>query len=134
MSIKAEGFDKARVILAGLYKFGEEEPFNQAVLALNDEMMFLYNDHAPDVVSGDEWIYNIKERFLLNDVETVIDETLLKRPELSGLNRLAILIAGEEDPHYFYYYTENVKEVKNFLAALKHFGVETTSRKVKVEM
>ena len=58
MNVIAEDLEKARALLPGLFKFQEGEPFSQAVLAVNEEMVFVYNDHAPDFKDGNNQYTN----------------------------------------------------------------------------
>ena len=48
MNVNAEDLEKACALLPGLFKFLEDGQFFQAVLAVNAENLYVYNDHAPD--------------------------------------------------------------------------------------
>ena len=126
MNVNAEDFEKARALLPGLFKFADETPFTQAVLAVNPEMLYVYDDHAPDFKDGDNLQYRVKMRFPHDSLDTIIHEKIYKQPDLAGLNRLSIMTKAE-DVFYFYYYKKDKKAINNFIAALKHFkySVET---------
>ena len=132
MNIFAEDIEKARAFLPGLFKFEGDNQFKQALLAVNETDIFIYNDHAPDTIVGDDWSYNIKVRFSLDQIKQVANEIIVKQPDLEGLNRLAIQIAGEKEPLYFYYYIENKKASNNFMAGLKFYGVPIQNRRVEL--
>ena len=132
MNINAEELDKALAVLPGLFKFNEEEPFSQAILAISEEALFVYNDHAPDQVSGDTFTYRVKVKIPLNSIDTIVEEQIIKQPELAGLDRLGILLRGETNTIYFYYFNEDKKSIKSFLSYLKRLKVSSVSRKVKL--
>ena len=132
MRINAEDFEKARALIPGFFRFNYEEPFSQALLALNEDMLFIYDDHAPDLVVEDTITYMVKARIPLSSIEMVVDETILKQPELAGLDRLCILLNDQTDGLYFYYFNEDTKTHKNFIAGLKHYKVTVQSRKIKL--
>ena len=131
MNVRAEDLEKARALLPGLFKFNEGERFSQAVLALNEDLLFIYNDHAPDQVMGEDAFYSVRYRFPKEMINTIVDEKLIKQPDLAGLNRLAIFTI-EEETYYFYYFSDNRKAVNNFIAGLKHYGYEIVSRKISL--
>ena len=135
MKINAEDLEKARALMPGLFRFNEDQPFSQALLALNETELFIYDDHAPDEIRGeakDEFVYSVKLRIPLNTIETVVDEKIIKQPELAGLDRLAILLDGTAQTYYFYYFNEDTKTSKNFIAGLKHYKVVVGTRKIKL--
>ena len=131
MNIHAEDIEKARAFLPGLFKFDEEGLFKQALLALSEDTLFIYNDNAPDTTFDEDWNYSVKLRIPLEDVKQVTNELIYKHPDLEGLNRLAIAVVGE-DPLYFYYYADDKKSSNNFLAGLKYYGVEVSDRRVEL--
>ena len=132
MKVNAEDLEKARAFLPGLFKFQDEEPFSQAVLAVNEEMLFIYNDHAPDYKEGDNLQYRVKLRFPKGSIDTIFHEKIVKQPDLKGLSRLSIM-TRDEDVFYFYYFEQDKALIKNFVAALKHFHytVETNKTNLK---
>ena len=132
MNVIAEDLEKARALLPGLFKFQEGEPFSQAVLAVNEEMVFVYNDHAPDFKDGNNLQYRVRLRFPKGSIDTIFNERIVKQPDLAGLSRLSIM-TRDEDVFYFYYFNQDKGMVKNFIAALKHFhySVETTKTNLK---
>ena len=135
MKINAEDLEKARALMPGLFRFNNEMPFSQAVLALNEQELFIYDDHAPDAIQGeanDELVYKVKVRIPLNTIETVVDEKIVNQPELAGLDRLSILLAGSPETYFFYYFNEDKKTSNNFIAGLKHYKVAVQSRKIKL--
>ena len=133
-NIFAEDIEKGRAFLPGLFKFNEDELFNQALLAINDDLLFIYNDHAPDSVLGDDWTYSIKKRFFLKEIKMVVNEVIIKNKDLEGLNRLAIVMTDSKTPHYFYYFNQDKANSKNFIAGLKHYGVSVQTRKVDLSI
>ena len=132
MNVIAEDLEKARALLPGLFKFQDSEPFSQAVLAVNEEMLFVYNDHAPDFKEGNNLQYRVRIRFPKASIDTIFNEKIVKQPDLKGLNRLSIM-TRDEDAFYFYYFEQDKALVKNFVAALKHFhySVETNKTNLK---
>ena len=131
MKIRAEDIEKARALLPGLFKFNEGERFSQAILALNEDMLFIYGDHAPDYADAEEKVYHVKMRFPKENVNTVVDEKLIKQPELAAVDRIAIL-ASNNETYYFYYFNDNKKAVSNFIAGLKHYGYSFQSHKINM--
>ena len=132
MNIVAEDIEKARAFLPGLFKFDENEPFKQALIALNDAYIFIYNDNAPDAINGDDWNYSVKYRFPLSDIKMVVNEKISKQPLLEGLFRLAIHTQKIKDPFYFYYYNNDKKTYSNFIAGLKFFGVTVETHHIEL--
>ena len=132
MNVNAEDFEKARALLPGLFKFKDGEPFSQALLAVNEEMLFVYNDHAPDSVYGENLEYSVRLRFPKGSIDTIINEKIYKQPELKGLNRLTIM-TRDEDVFYFYYFNKDKGMIKNFIAALKHFHYSTETNKTNLK-
>lgn len=133
MKIRAEDMEKARALLPGLFKFDESERFSQAILALGEDELFIYCDHAPDYVDSEEKVYHVKMRFPKNNIATVVDEKLMKQPELAALDRIAIL-ASNKETYYFYYFNDKNKVVSNFIAGLKHYGYPFQSHKVDMSV
>ena len=132
MNIFAEDLEKGRAFLPGLFKFDEDQPFKQALLVINETALFVYNDHEPDAIVEDDWNYNVKLRVSLDEIKDVTNEIILKQPDLEGLNRLAINVAGEKEPLYFYYFIGNKKVANNFMAGLKYYGVPIQNRRVEL--
>ena len=132
MSIKAEDFEKVQYLIAGLYKFDEEQPFAQAVLGLTDDELLIYNDHCPDRIEGDAKIYQVRRRIPLESIDVAVDEKIVKRPELAGLNRLTFVFMSEEPDAHFFYYLENDRAVKDFLKALRRSKVSVVDNKLKL--
>ena len=134
MKINAEDFEKAHALMPGLFRFNKDQPFSQAVLALNEEMLFIYDDHAPDAVdtATETLTYRVKVHIPLNTVEMVVNEHILKQPELAGLDRLGILLIGQTETIYFYYFNEDTKTFKNFISGLKHYKIVVQNRKIKL--
>lgn len=130
MSIKAEEFEKVISFIPGLYKFNEAQLFSQAILALTDKELLFYNDHAPDKVEGDVKSYIIKRRIPLDEIDVVVDEKIVKRPELTGLNRLTIVFLNDQEDCHFFYFLENIKAVKEFLKSLKRSRISIVESKV----
>ena len=133
MKIRAEDMEKARALLPGLFKFDESERFSQAILALGEDELFIYCDHAPDYADAEEKVYHVKMRFPKNNISTVVDEKLMKQPELAALDRIAIL-ASNKETYYFYYFNDKNKVVSNFIAGLKHYGYPFQSHKVDMSV
>ena len=133
-NIFAEDIEKGRAFLPGLFKFNEEELFNQALMAINEDMIFIYNDHAPESILGDDWTYSVRRRFFLRDIKMVVNEVIIKNKDLEGLNRLAIVMQGSKTAQYFYYFNQDKDNYKNFIAGLKHYGVSVQSRKVDLSI
>jgi len=131
MKVNAEDLEKARAFLPGLFKFQDEEPFSQAVLAVNEEMLFIYNDHAPDYKEGDNLQYRVKLRFPKGSIDTIFHEKIVKQPDLKGLNRLSIM-TRDEDVFYFYYFNDDKAFINNFIAALKHFHYSVETNKTNL--
>ena len=132
MSIKAEDFEKVQCLIAGLYKFDEEQPFSQALLGLTDQDLLIYNDHAPDRIEGDANVYLVRKRIPLENIDVAVDEKIVKRPELAGLNRLTFVFVTDEQDDHFFYYVENDREVKDFLKTLKRSKVSVVENKLKL--
>ena len=133
-NIFAEDIEKGRAFLPGLFKFNEEELFNQALMAINEDMIFIYNDHAPESILGDDWAYSVRRRFFLREIKMVVNEVIIKNKDLEGLNRLAIVMQGSKTAQYFYYFNQDKDNYKNFIAGLKHYGVSVQSRKVDLSI
>ena len=133
-NIFAEDIEKGRAFLPGLFKFNEDELFNQALLALGEDVLYVYNDHQPDNINGEDWHYNVKKRFFINEIKLVVNEVIQNNKDLEGLNRLVIAMQGFKTPYYFYYFTQDKANCKNFIAGLKHYGIAVQSRKVDLSI
>ena len=131
MNVRAEDLEKACALLPGLFKFYEDGPFYQAVLAVNEEMLYLYNDHAPDGVNGDEFLYKVKLRFPRDSIDTIFNEIIYRQPDLKGLNRLSIM-TREEDVYYFYYYSKDKRAANHFLSTLKKMRYSIEAHKTNL--
>ena len=127
MNVHAEDLEKALALLPGLFKFYEDGQFFQAVLAVNEESLYLYNDHAPDNKNGNDLQYKVKLRIPHETVDAVLNEKIYKQPDLAGLSRLSIM-TREEDVYYFYYFDKDKKAINSFVSTLKKlkYSVETT--------
>lgn len=133
-NIFAEDIEKGRAFLPGLFKFNEGELFNQALMAVEESTLFIYNDHAPDSVLGDDWTYSVKKRFFLNEIKMIVNEVIIKNKDLEGLNRLAIVMKDTKETFYFYYFNQDKDNSKNFIAGLKHYGLSVQTRKVDLSI
>ena len=133
-NIFAEDIEKGRAFLPGLFKFNEGEQFNQALMAIEEKMLFIYNDHAPDSIEGEDWNYSVKKRFFFDEIKMVVNEVIINNKDLEGLNRLAIVVQGSKTTHYFYYFNQDKDNSKNFIAGLKHYGVTVQTRKVDLSI
>jgi len=133
-NIFAEDIEKGRAFLPGLFKFNEDELFNQALMAIEENTLFIYNDHAPDSVIGEDWTYAVKKRFFLKEIKMIVNEVIINNKDLEGLNRLAIVIQGSKTALYFYYFNQDKDNSKNFIAGLKHYGVNVQTRKVDLSI
>ena len=131
MNVNAEELDKADALLPGLFKFDDFESFSQAVIAVNEQFIYLYDDHAPSEINGDNYFYKVKRRFSLDSISSILDEKINKQPDLAGLGRIGIMV-GEDEPQYFYYQLSNKKMAQNFLKCLKRYGLTIDSRKVSL--
>ena len=78
MNVIAEDLEKACALLPGLFKFYEDGQFFQAVLAVNAECLYIYNDHAPDFKDGDNLQYKVKVRFPHESLDTIFNEKIYK--------------------------------------------------------
>ena len=133
-NIFAEDIEKGRAFLPGLFRFNEGELFNQALLAIDEEKLFIYNDHAPDSVLGDDWTYSVKRRFFLPEIKMIVNEVIVNNKDLEGLNRFAIVMQGSKTAQYFYYFKEDRDNYKNFIAGMKHYGLTVQTRKVDLSI
>ena len=131
MNVVAEGLEKARALMPGLFKFYEDGPFFQAVLAANEEMLYVYNDHAPDMVNGDSLNYQVKVRFPKESIDTIFNEIIYKQPDLKGLNRLSIM-TRDENVYFFYYFSKDKKAIGHFISSLKHLRYSVESHKTNL--
>ena len=130
MSIRAEDFDKVQSLIPGLYKFNEEQPFSQALLALTEDALLIYDDHSPDKIEGNVKSYLVKRRFPLENIDVVVDEKIVKRPEITGLNRLSFVFLSDDNDDHFFYFLENSREVKDFLKSLRRLKISVVDSKV----
>ena len=128
MNINIEEYKSAKAFLPGLFKFFEDGLFSQAILAVTSNEFLFYDDHAPDVVSGDSLTYKIKLRLKFDDFETIVDEKIINNKDMSGLGRLNFV--REEDNILFYYFEDDKKMLKTFLSVLKASGLSIQNRKV----
>ena len=134
MSIFAEEIEKAIAFLPGLFKFEEDGLFSQAVLALTPECLLIYNDNAPDEVSGEDWTYKVKDTIPFNMIEMVTHESIeSKRNSKDIKSRLIVKIKGEEAGKYrFYYQNDKRSFAVNFMAGLKHYAIKTKNIKTRL--
>ena len=141
MSIFAEEVENGIAFLPGLYKFGKEDLFSQAVLMLTKEEILIFNDNLPDSVDGADWTYNAKERISFENIELVTNELTITKRRLSvGTNRIIITLKKDESedleeekkPLSFFYYIDKNKVAANFLAGLKRCGVKTKTTENKL--
>ena len=128
MNINIEEYNNCQAFLPGLFKFLENGLFSQAILALSDKELLIYDDHAPDVVADKSLTYKVKARFPLDDFDAVVDEKIINNKDMAGLGRLNFI--RDEDNIMFYYFVDDKKMLKEFLSALKYHGLPAQSRKI----
>ena len=128
MNINIEEYKSCQAFLPGLFKFMENGLFSQAILAITEKELIIYDDHAPDIVSGETLTYKIKFRLSFDNVATVVDEKIINNKDMSGLGRLNFV--RDEDNILFYYFVDDKRLLKNFLSALKASGLSIQTRKV----
>ena len=133
MSIIVEDVENGIAFLPGLFKFGVEDIFSQAVLMLTKEELIIFNDSAPDSVDGADWSYNAKERISFENIELVTNELIItKRPLAVSTNKIIINLKKDESedleeekkPLNYFYYTDDNKVAANLMAGLKRCGVK----------
>ena len=133
MNINIEEYKSCESFLPGLYKFLENGLFSQAILAVTDKDILIYDDHAPDVVSGDTFTYKVKFRVSLKSIETIVNEKIIGNKDMNGLSRLVFVYDSdnEEDTEAtFYYFLDDKKLLAQMLTSLKARGLSIQSRKV----
>ena len=135
MSIYAEDIDKAIAFLSCLFRFEEDGPFVQTVLAMTKEEVLIYNDNAPDKQEGADWSYKVKIRFPLQFIELATNEVIESRRKINvKTNRLTLNVKeGEEKKVYdFFYYDDSRSYAYNIIAGLKKFSVKAKNIKTKL--
>ena len=135
MSIYAEDIDKAIAFLSCLYRFEEDGPFVQTVLAMTKEEVLIYNDNAPDKQEGADWSYKVKIRFPLQFIELATNEVIESRRKINvKTNRLTLNVKeGEEKKVYdFFYYDDSRSYAYNIIAGLKKYSVKAKNIKTKL--
>lgn len=134
MNINIEEYKSCQAFLPGLYKFLENGLFSQAILAITQKDILIYDDHAPDVVAGDAFTYKIKYRLPLQKVETVVNERIINNKDMNGLARLVFVIdtdnEDEDSEAIFYYFIDDKKLLGGMLDCLKGSGLSIQNRKV----
>ena len=133
MNISIEEYKTCQAFLPGLYKFLENSLFSQAILAITDKELLIFDDHAPDIVSGDTLTYKIKCRIPLEKIETIVNERIINNKDMNGLSRLVFVLEeeNEEDNEKIFYYFIDDKKLFNEMAnSLKAHGLSLQSRKV----
>ena len=132
MKTTIEEFEKAEVVIPGLFQFAAEAKFMQAALAATKEGLIIYNDHAPDEKKGDELIYHPKMHVPMDNILLVLNDKLIENTDLGGLGRLGIIQKNDIDSFYFYYFKEDKKRVKRFCKFMKGFKIKTKNREVDI--
>ena len=135
MSIYAEDIDSAIGFLPGLFKFEPDGLFEQAVLAITSSEVLIYNDNAPDEVSGADWSYKVKLRIPFELIMEVTHELIIsKRKNAGETNRLVIEVKGETSPIFynFYYYKNKSDFALNLMAGFKRFKIKRKTVKTKL--
>ena len=130
MNVIAEDLEKACALMPGLFKFYEDGQFFQAVLAVNAENLYIYNDHAPDNKTADAVSYKVKVRIPYESIYAIVNERIINNNDMSGLSRLHIMFDKKDTGMFFYYFLEDKKPLKFFLAILKQNGFPVQNRKV----
>ena len=134
MNINIEEYKSCQDFLPGLFKFLENGLFSQAILAITEKEILIFDDHAPDIVSGDTLTYKIKRRFFIDKVEAVVNEKIINNKDMNGLSRLVFVREveneDEDDEVIFYYFLDDKKLLKDFLNSLQKRGLAIQSRKV----
>ena len=130
MNINIEGYNSVAAFLPGLYKFAPDALFMQASLAVTDDALLIYNDHAPDQKINDVLTYKIQAKIPFTDIDTIVNELIINNKDIEGLGRLNILLEKGKGNLYFYYFIDDKKPLKFFLDILKRNGFRVSSRKV----
>ena len=135
MNINIEEYKSCQAFLPGLYKFLENSLFSQAILAITEKEILIFDDHAPDIVSGNTLTYKIKKRFVIDKVEAVVNEKIINNKDMNGLSRLVFVreeVENEEedDEVIFYYFVDDKKLLKGFIDYLQKRGLSIQNRKV----
>lgn len=134
MNINIEEYKNCQAFLPGLYKFLENSLFSQAILAITDKEILIFDDHAPDVVSGDTLTYKVKLRIPLQKIEAIINERIFNNKDMSGLSRFVFVRdvdnEDQDDEITFYYFLDDKKLLKEFLDNLRAHSFTVQNRKV----
>ena len=135
MNINIEEYKSCQAFLPGLYKFLENSLFSQAILAITDKELLIFDDHAPDIVSGDTLTYKIKYRLSLQKIETIVNERIINNKDMNGLSRLVFVLDDENEEDnvkMFYYFIDDKKLLGEMLNSFKTHGFIVQNRKVDI--
>ena len=130
MNINIEEYNSVAAFLPGLYKFQEDGMFFQAMMGASDKALLIYNDHAPDNKTADVVSYKVKVRIPYESIYAIVNERIINNNDMSGLSRLHIMFDKKDTGMFFYYFLEDKKPLKFFLAILKQNGFPVQNRKV----
>ena len=133
MKINLDEYDKVLALISGLFKFEENSPFSQAALAVTEDEFFVYDDHRPTDRNGGAYHYVIKKRFDIDDYRFVLDERLIKNPDLEPYGRLYFYGEDADDSFEFYYLISDRKEKIKFLKQLKELGLPNIKKVTKIK-
>ena len=132
MILNVDEYNSVTIMLAGLFQFGENELFSQAELALTDNEVLIYDDHAPDEVKNDTAHYRIKKRVPLENITVVLNEKIVNNKDMAYLGRLVFAHEEEEQSFIFYYFVNDKKEVAAFCKALGALRIKV--KKIKIDL
>lgn len=114
-----ESLEKLTGLLPGLFQFENNDYFKQAELAISDDGVFIYDDHAPSEIVDGILKFYIKTTIPFADIRYLMVQKL-KNPEFDKYDRIVIVLKGKKkDPLYFYYVAKEKKLLKQMIKLFK---------------
>lgn len=132
MKILLEEKNSLVALLPGYYQLVPGDPFTPCALGLTDDALLIYDDYAPDEIHTDSYIYRVKKKIPLSDIQSVLNEKLNHNKNLDYFNRFNIIAKVVECSSYLYYRKSDYVLAKKILKKMKARGIRVKNVRVDV--
>ena len=133
MKLSLDEYNKVKAMIPGLFQYEPNALFTQTALAITDDDLVFYDDSMPNDKKEGTYHYAIKKRVNLEEVLMVLDEKIIKNPQLSEFGRFTFVEEKQEDCLEFYYFLRDKKQVVSFIKELRAQGLKVKKRKVDLK-
>ena len=129
-NLSIQNFNELRAFAPGFIQLEENGPFIPCAFGIAGDSVVIYNDLNPDQENDSSYIYYIKKKINIFDLQVVVNNNITKNNQLDMFNRLSLIHKDINTVEHIFYFKKDWKYVKQFVKALKKFKIKITKYKL----